>query len=343
MGIYGFFLLVTHYILVLAVHGITLITDRSFSGFSLGVKYGAIAFYLTFGLWLTSAIFRKKFSWDWWKRLHFIAYPIFLLAILHSNIIGTSHQIYESVTYMRSLMIFTFLSIVIMRIARWAGLLKHSHKVVDIKSISNDVKLVTLQPNGKNITPNNGQFAYLQAKRFGQAHPFTVSHVNKQTKQLSFSIKASGDWTRQLHSELAVGDKVFIDGPYGVFTTEIANTRRPVVVVAGGIGITPFLRWAKQGKIDYLFYGNRTLNDIAFKDVLEKNIANLTHVLSDEESTNYEQGYIKTELIKKQTGKTFKKAQYFICGPPVMMNTVENGLRQAGIPDSRIHSERFSL
>ena len=63
-----------------------------------------------------------------------------------------------------------------------------------------------------------GQFAYLTFHHGEGAHPFTISSAWHGDGRLRFIIKALGDYTRRLPQELAVGDPVRVEGPYGQFT-----------------------------------------------------------------------------------------------------------------------------
>ena len=344
LGTYGFFILVTHYAVILSVFGLSLLTDGSFSGYSLGVKYGAFAFYLALGVWLSSALLRKRLQWDTWKSFHFAAYGVFVFGFLHSAQVGSSDQLYSSVEVMRLVMVVSFGVVALVRILQWSGLLKKRYKVVNIQSVTRGVKKITIEPTGRDLVPKPGQFAYLQHKRFDQSHPFSVSHYNKQSKQISFSIKASGDWTKQLHSKLKKGQTVFVDGPYGVFGNEIPQLEKnKVIVVAGGIGITPFLRFAQNNQIGVLFYGNQTENDVAYKTTIEKNVDKVVHVLSSGKHENYETGFITGELIKSRVNKSLNEYSFFICGPPAMMDSIQKQLIKAGVSNKNIYTERFSL
>src|SRR5690606_37760064 len=68
---------------------------------------------------------------------------------------------------------------------------------------------------------------------------FTISSAWRDDGLLRFSIKGLGDYTRSLPARLRVGDGVTVEGPYGRF--DFRPNGRPQILVAGGIGITPFL------------------------------------------------------------------------------------------------------
>src|SRR6202035_4978687 len=94
-----------------------------------------------------------------------------------------------------------------------------------------------------------GQFAiwrFLDAKRWWQAHPFSISAV-PDGRRLRITIKNSGDFTGGVHA-LRPGTPVLVDGPFGKFTERPANSK--VLLIAGGIGITPVRPLAEEMAAD---------------------------------------------------------------------------------------------
>ena len=56
-----------------------------------------------------------------------------------------------------------------------------------------------------------------------------------------------------------------------------------------------------------------------------------------------EQGYITAEMFKRHLPLPYDTDEYFICGPDVMMDAIENALKELGVPLSKYHSERYSF
>ncbi len=145
------------------------------------------------------------------------------------------------------------------------------------------------------------------------------------------------------------GEKVFIDGPYGVFLHHASRSERPFVLIAGGIGITPFYRllhdWrAEQAEELFLFYGNRTRDEIVYQQETEAlEHVRVVHVLSDEEDYPGETGYITPNLLKKYLPRGLAEYEFLICGPPVMTTKLEAALDEQGVPREQIHHELFSF
>ena len=166
------------------------------------------------------------------------------------------------------------------------------------------------------------------------------------------AIKVAGTFTANL-CNLKLGHRFYLNGPYGVFTREAYFPKsKKIVLIAGGIGITPFIRFIDHIKKSYsnfeevyLFYGTKTFEEISFRKYLESlSLPNLEVVfcLSREKTEYpYESGRINAKLLKKYLKNQFKKYQYFICGPQPMMASLSSELLMNGVNDEAIYKEEF--
>ena len=98
-----------------------------------------------------------------------------------------------------------------------------------------------LAPKGRPIEHRVGEFAVLKFQDHGltEPHPFTIAS-SPDSDTLRFFIRDLGDWTAKLQRRNLVGTEVLVEGPYGEFEP-LPHDDRPVLWVAGGVGITPFL------------------------------------------------------------------------------------------------------
>jgi len=357
LGIYGFLLILLHPLLLAQQRGWELLyapPDLA-SSYDIAVANGRLGLMLLFVIWISSALLRGKLPFRFWRYFHYLTYPIFPLVYLHAVQIGTMLLITPALMiYWQGLGIFFALTL-LYRIGTLFGLGQQRYQVVAVEQVTGDVYRYRLVPLGRGITPASGQFAYLQPRLFAEAHPFTVSHFDAGNREISFSIKQVGKFTQPLPWLVKPGDTVRVDGPYGVFTREAQTTGRPIVLIAGGIGITPFLRLMRacgQTHLVTLFYGNRTADDIAYREDVEKALDGVTseskvvHVLSmprEEEKKQFETGYVSLDLLKKYLSQPLEEYEFLICGPPTMMVAVAKTLEGAGVPTSQIDTERFSL
>lgn len=204
-----------------------------------------------------------------------------------------------------------------------------------------------------------GQFASLRIKNndsWSEAHPFTISCAPGDD-YLRLTVKKAGDFTQALH-DLETGQEVEISGPFGSFCQKI-EYQDPIVMIAGGVGITPFLsvlrHFAEEGsnKSLTLFWCNQTRKNIFAEDELSSFISRLNlrivHVLSREKNVPqerqadgriaFEQGHIDREIIARHCDPT--QSAIYLCGPPGMQDSVLEELQTLGINPDRVDRESF--
>ena len=91
-------------------------------------------------------------------------------------------------------------------------------------------------------------------------------------RRLRVSIKAAGDYTRELHDNLKAGTPAKLAGPYGAF--DYRDGGHDQIWIAGGIGVTPFLSWirALDGTFDHtvdFFCSVSHQSDVLYLDEIE--------------------------------------------------------------------------
>ncbi|MEJ2249842.1 MAG: iron-sulfur cluster-binding domain-containing protein [Candidatus Lokiarchaeota archaeon] len=150
-----------------------------------------------------------------------------------------------------------------------------------------------------------------------------------------------------------LGTKVSSSGPEGFFYYEPIRDKRILVGLAGGSGITPFRSMARdiiERNLDIkltIIYGSSDEQDIIFYDELkelERNYPDkikLIVVLSCDEITleGCETGFITSEIIQKYVN--VEESSFFICGPQVMYEFVDEELKKFNLPYKRIRREFF--
>ena len=157
---------------------------------------------------------------------------------------------------------------------------------------------------------------------------------------------------RALHA-LPDGASVKLTGPLGQFG--LADTARPAVFIAGGIGITPFMSMLRQAAQErspqplLLLYSNRRPEDAAFlgelQDLERKNrnfrlVATMTDMASSARGWSGETGLVNADLIRRCAGGLAAPV-YYVVGPPGMVMAMQETLRGAGIAEDDIRSEEF--
>jgi ferredoxin-NADP reductase len=157
------------------------------------------------------------------------------------------------------------------------------------------------------------------------------------------------------HDQVQVGDVLKVKAPAGLFFIDTDATA-PAVFIAGGIGITPMismLSWCVKNqpqRSTYLYYGVHSSEDHAFKEFLEK-LATLHSTFKlqviydkprpdDVEGRDYQHvGYINLELIRNSL--PHGRHEFYVCGPPPMLQSIVPALRTWGVKNDNIHFESF--
>jgi ferredoxin-NADP reductase len=153
---------------------------------------------------------------------------------------------------------------------------------------------------------------------------------------------------------MPLGSTVKIEGPSGDLTLH-NNVARTAVLVAGGIGITPFrsiVVRAAQEKLPHriiLFYSNRRPEDAAFLDELQalekenpnyKLVASMTEMAKSHASWQGEVGLIDREMLLRYV-KDAASPIYYVAGPPEMVKGLHTVINEAGVDDDDIRTEDF--
>jgi len=156
--------------------------------------------------------------------------------------------------------------------------------------------------------------------------------------------------------ELPEGAELSFEGPFGSMTLH-NDIAKPAVLLAGGIGITPFHSMVKQAGHDhlphklFLFYSNRKPEDAVFLEELQKLqdanpnyklIATMTDLANSTQKWSGETGYINKEMLNKYLGEDLSTPIYYLAGPPQMVAALKKMLNESGVNDDYIRFEEFS-
>jgi len=154
---------------------------------------------------------------------------------------------------------------------------------------------------------------------------------------------------------LQPGTEVKIEGPFGSMTLH-RKTNRPAVILAGGIGITPFRSMivqairAETGHDLFLFYSNRRPEDAAFLAELQELarqhtnftlVATMTNLEKSQAVWSGETGHISVEMLTKYVADLADPI-YYTAGPPALVAAMRDLLNEAGVDEDDVNSEDFS-
>jgi predicted ferric reductase len=320
--------------------------------------FGALSTYSLIAL-VVMALWPKmlKIRYEVWHLSHIVLAVVAIAAgLLHMVVLGRYLVDPWKLALWVGLTIFWIGLLLYVRIVRPLFMLRRPYRVAEVRKERGDTWTLVMQPDGHpGFRFRPGQFAWLTV--WGSpfkitGHPFSFSSSAAVTDgRVDMSIRNLGDFTSAIH-KVPVGQRVYLDGPYGAFT--IGNPADMHVLIAGGIGITPMMSMirtlADRGdrRPVILLYGNKDWESITFREHLEtlRGRLNLTIVyVLENPPTGWtgEQGFITAEILKCHLPPPYADHEYFICGPDTMMDAIEKALKDLGVPLSKYHSERYSF
>ncbi len=190
-----------------------------------------------------------------------------------------------------------------------------------------------------------GQFfrwRFLTPDTWRTAHPFSLS-APPTDDRMRLTVKALGAGSAQLQS-IAVGTWIVAEGPYGAMTAA-RRTRRNVLLIAGGVGITPMRTLFETlpvlpGQDLALLYRARGPQELIFRAELEQIAyqrgARLHYLVGNDADCLSASGLRR--LVPDLTERDI-----YMCASPRMSDAVRESLHEAGLPAGQLHEERFAF
>lgn len=225
--------------------------------------------------------------------------------------------------------------------------------VIETRQETPDVKSIKLGLKEK-LDYKPGQYMMIELDvndaENGNSRPLSIASSPTENF-LMFSTKISQSLFKQKFNSLKIGDKVKLKGPMGIFV--LKEDAEEVVLLGGGIGITPFrdmVKYACDKRLSTkltLLYSNKTPADIVYKNewnIFEKQNPNLRVVNTITDNTTGWSG--KTGRINESMIREFcddvNNAIFYICGPPGMVDGLSNLLKTMNINPQNIKVEKFA-
>ena len=208
-------------------------------------------------------------------------------------------------------------------------------------------------PKPAELTYKPGQFFFVTIKQSGKelTHHFSFSSSPTEPQYFEFTKKLTDHEYSLALKASKVGDWARIDAPYGKFTFEGEYPK--IALLAGGIGITPFMsvcKYATDKRLDSkitLFYGCRSESDLAFRRELEglaeENPNLKLHFVLNQASVEWKgaTGVITADMIKQEL-PDYRENVFYTCGPPPMVTAMESMIEGLGLPRTQMKQEYFT-
>lgn len=289
---------------------------------------------------------RAKIKYETWWTIHLYTYIAIAFSFMHQVLTGVmfiGHPLNRA--YWTGLYIFVAATIITWRVL--IPLYKSLRFRLRVAQVDIEAPgIISIYVRGKNLQKLNaegGQFfnwRFLDRQRWYESHPFSLSAA-PTNEMMRFTVKDLGDHSRSLIS-LQPGTRVMIEGPFGTFTKHQANKSRPILLIGGGVGITPIRalleELPKNSDISLIY---RTSNDegLIFLDEInelarEKEVR--LHALPGSRNLYPLDSKNLLQLIPN-----VRECEIYICGPTSLTNVIRESARELEIPKSRVHSEIF--
>jgi predicted ferric reductase len=319
---------------------------------------GLLAAIVSLGLFVAVAVVSvtiaaRHLAYETWYFIHLYAYLAVVLAFSHQLATGVDFAGNPAfVWYWCGLYVLVGGSLIVYRVVGpLATFQRHRFRVKAVEKEARGVFSVYI--SGRDLDQfeaEAGQFAiwrFLDGKRWWQAHPFSISAV-PDGRQLRITVKNIGDFTSGIHT-LKPGTPILVDGPFGKFIERPTNPK--VLLIAGGIGITPIRPLAEEMAADgfdvRVLYRAHSEGHLVFKKEMDA-LAERHRVRVDYLVTpaggrqSSHDAWFSPATMARLVPDIVDRVVY-VCGPVGMMAAVRTSLEALGVPPGQVRTEVFRL
>jgi predicted ferric reductase len=290
---------------------------------------------------------RNRLSYETWYLLHLTAYVGIIISYSHQITLGSLLSGDRLIRFLWGIL-FVYV-IVLVVLARWSAVfasIRRPLRVLNVQQETHDtVSVVIGGPNIKNFSGEAGQFIMVRMLKSGtwwKNNPYSLSAA-PTIDGMRITVKDRGDASAALFT-LRKGDRVAVEGPYGIATPEIFDGARPLFI-AGGVGVTPvraMLESLPSNSRPLVLLRARTVEEIPhYKEICE---------LTENRGGEIRLVLGRTAQLKVRDPFTPKiltalvpdlyRCVAFVCGPTALTFAARKGLKEAGLDSSRIHLEK---
>ncbi|MDQ1384547.1 MAG: hypothetical protein QOG65_1926 [Actinomycetota bacterium] len=294
---------------------------------------------------------RRKLQRETWYFIHLYAYLAVALSFAHQIAVGNDlNNDRAARVWWIALYLIVAGSILWWRVFVPVRLnMRHRLRVRAVKREAPGVVSIYVSGRGLDrIGADPGQFflwRFITPNMWWKTHPLSLSAAPKR-EGLRITVKDLGDGSKEMQ-RIRPGTRVMAEGPYGTFTDR-RRTHRGVLLVAGGIGITPLramLDGFDQSDDVVLLYRVATAEDTVFVDELRAFVQRPNiriHVIAGSEIGDDRTDLLSVPALQKGVPDV-RERDCFVCGPPAMITALSRRLKLLGVPPAQIHYERFEL
>lgn len=291
---------------------------------------------------------RAKMSYETWWLVHVYTYVAVAASFMHQVLNGQmfiGHPLNRA--YWTMLYVLVAFAIVYWR---FGVPIMRSMKVnlkVE-KVIIEGPGVISVIMKGRNLHTlgaQGGQFfgwRFFTRGHFLMSHPYSLSAAPTE-HLMRITVKDLGDHSRSL-AFIKKGTRVFVEGPYGAFTAG-RSTRPHVVLVGGGVGITPVRALMDElnggVQMDLIYRASRE-EDLVLRDELDYIAFNSGGSIRIHYLVGSRKNHPMDARALQKLVPQFADSDIYICGPAPLVNAVRKAASDVGVPKNRFHDESFS-
>jgi len=292
---------------------------------------------------------RRRLPYEVWHGLHLLLYVALGIGLVHQAMEGTTFDSTWATAYWWTVWALVLATLLTGRVVVpvWRNLY-HRFRVAAVVPESDDVVSVHITGRHLDKLPARaGQFCIWRFPGhhgWWRANPFSLSAAPNE-RSLRLTAKAVGKASAGLRN-VPVGMRVFIEGPYGAFTT-IHQTRPASLLIAGGVGITPIRALLEEpGGPTTVLYRVHTMAEAVLLPELQalaRTRGAHVYVLTGRTGAGSPPNLPFAPASLAAAIPDIVRRDVFVCGPPAMTDAVVRSLRELGVPRGQVHAEKFSL
>lgn len=281
---------------------------------------------------------RYKF-FRWTHKLMAIAF----IAIGYHSLILLKHSYWDNIiTPITVFVVLAGITAAILSVIGWIGKdKKHAGTISEVvySKENHTTRLSVHLPSWRGHLA--GQFAFV---RIGseEPHPFTIASVDSKQRNVSFLIKALGDFTGNIHKQVQIGQQIEVEGPYGKFDFDDSKKQ---VWIAGGIGCAAFkarldelAQQPDRGGVVFYYCTESPSPTLIIEMESAARKANVEFHVID----NRLKPFLSIEQIRQKHPDIAQRSIWF-CGPVGFRKALLGQLKAIRFDTKNFHSELFNF
>lgn len=290
---------------------------------------------------------RRHLKYETWWAVHLFIYLALILAFTHqikTGVMFINHPLSTEIWIVAGASVL-LLSLTSRFAAPVVANLRYRLSVSAVDEVANGVYAVTMTGRHlERLAVSGGQFfqwRFLSPGLLWHSHPYSLSALPRPPF-LRVTIKALGDQSGSV-AHLALGTRVFIEGPYGTFTRH-AVTSNSVTLIGAGVGVTPLLALLEDlpdGVAVTVLLRATKPDDLVHRDEVAAYVAARGGTFHELVGSRDQVNLDAKALRRLVPG--INSHDVYVCGPNSFTEAIRRAATALHVPADHIHTEKFSF